>query len=468
MPNGLPDIPAARIDMKRPLIALLCIAAGLAGWGGMAWRQESAAPGKLAAASALPPPAAAKAPAISRTADALQLARSLDATAEDSRAKLLALPPGAARDLAVALYDSRFRAAKLARQKAAGATPAEDNANPFAELPPGFDPGKPSWEHLRERMLSGIPKDQPAADADPFGDSPSASTSLDLRQVSGWAALDPAAASEAILNMPAGEERGAAVNAAAKVMALSDPQAAWDLIIKSAETKLSMGARETLKLAAAKDPQAPARMASMLTASQRDSLAGALSKYHLALHDLGQTPTGEDLRQAVMAAQALPETEGRRKLAEWLANEDLAALREIAGTGPPDVSTPEGRILATRDLLAKLDPQHPEGTATLQALGTASGGGTMSPEALNATAAQLLPQLAASGHLAEAVQILPRITDSNARRETLEKLLPQWMDADPAAARAAFNAAPFTTLERERWQQHPSFLLNPEREGASP
>ena len=35
-------------------------------------------------------------------------------------------------------------------------------------------------------------------------------------------------------------------------------------------------------------------------------------------------------------------------------------------------------------------------------------------------------------------------------------------DADPAAARAAFNSAPFTALERERWQRHPAFLLNPE------
>jgi hypothetical protein len=35
------------------------------------------------------------------------------------------------------------------------------------------------------------------------------------------------------------------------------------------------------------------------------------------------------------------------------------------------------------------------------------------------------------------------------------------MDTDSAAARAAFNEAPFTALERERWQRHPAFLLHP-------
>ena len=84
------------------------------------------------------------------------------------------------------------------------------------------------------------------------------------------------------------------------------------------------------------------------------------------------------------------------------------------------------------------------------------------PVVFNAAAPRLLAQLAKAGYVKEVAPLLARIPDPQQRRTALEGILPQWMDADPAAARDAFNAAPFTALERERWQRHPSFLLNPE------
>ena len=79
-----------------------------------------------------------------------------------------------------------------------------------------------------------------------------------------------------------------------------------------------------------------------------------------------------------------------------------------------------------------------------------------------AAAPEIFAPLVRAGHVKEVGPLVEHIPDPQQRRAALESILPQWMDADPAAARAAFNAAPFTALERERWQRHPAFLLNPE------
>jgi hypothetical protein len=73
----------------------------------------------------------------------------------------------------------------------------------------------------------------------------------------------------------------------------------------------------------------------------------------------------------------------------------------------------------------------------------------------------VLPDLARKGRLAEALSLMDSVPNEDSRAAALKGLLPYWMDADPAAARAAFEAAPLTALERERWERHPAFLLNP-------
>ena len=83
------------------------------------------------------------------------------------------------------------------------------------------------------------------------------------------------------------------------------------------------------------------------------------------------------------------------------------------------------------------------------------------PESNRIAAPQVLPQLCRSGHLAGAVQLLDRVEDRDAWSRSFQAVLPYWMDADPAAARAAFNKAPLTALERERCLQHPALLLHP-------
>jgi hypothetical protein len=79
---------------------------------------------------------------------------------------------------------------------------------------------------------------------------------------------------------------------------------------------------------------------------------------------------------------------------------------------------------------------------------------------LERTAPSMIAPLASTGRLPEALQVLERIHDPAAWSTAFQNLLPAWMDADPAAARAAFNTAPLTALERERLQRLPAFLLS--------
>jgi hypothetical protein len=54
-----------------------------------------------------------------------------------------------------------------------------------------------------------------------------------------------------------------------------------------------------------------------------------------------------------------------------------------------------------------------------------------------------------------------QVRDPDAQRASLEAVLPEWLEADPAAARAAFDAAPLTALDRERWEQRMDSLRLP-------
>jgi hypothetical protein len=82
---------------------------------------------------------------------------------------------------------------------------------------------------------------------------------------------------------------------------------------------------------------------------------------------------------------------------------------------------------------------------------------------LERAAPSMIAPLARAGRISEAVQVLDHIRDPDTWSKSFQSLLPAWMDADPKAAREAFNAAPLTALERERLQRHPAFLLHPDK-----
>ncbi len=285
-----------------------------------------------------------------------------------------------------------------------------------------------------------------------------------------WAALDPAAASTAILKMPSGALRGRAVDETASVMARSDPQAAWDFVLQAGEQFPGIGsARAWVKFIGAHEGDRT-KLARGLSLTQQESLAAALTS--LARGDLNVTPgsdtraADEDVPNFVQGCLALADSPAKRQLAEALAERDsfvlFAESVEVNGATILDPSIwPEHAALAASGLLAMLDPQHSRGLSYLMELGNGSERDGHSPAALTAAAPRLLPEMARAGHVREAVELYQRIPDANVQRAALEGLLPAWMDADPQAARAAFYAAPFTALEREKWEKHPAFLLHP-------
>jgi hypothetical protein len=352
-------------------------------------------------------------------------------------------PPGTARELALALL-----AARLAPPDA----PAPD---PLAEQPEDAEPGPNAWEKLTAALQSGSvgeARDPFVAGGDLFPE---------------WTALDPAAASAAILDMPSGTARGEAVDTAAAVMARTDPQAAWDFVLKAGEKFPGIGsARAWLNFIGTREGDQPP-LAQGLSLTQQESLAAALTQLVKGSPEVSpgtESMAGDDeLAGIVTASLSLASSPARRELAEAIAERDHNALflgmgfRSFRDPG----SVPEDAALTASGLLAMLDPQHSLGLPWLTELGKGEEFSEHSPADLTAAAPRLLPAMARAGHVREAVELYRRIPDADARRAALEGLLPAWMDTDPQAARAAFHAAPFTALEREKWQRHPAFLLHP-------
>jgi hypothetical protein len=439
--------------MTLPLPLLLCAAAGFAGWWGMAWWRgaDGAAPrsdgsdlsdrsdrvSRTRPAPALSPPG--------ESARLSQLTAELAALPperlEARRAEIANWPCSTARELALLLLAVRL------------APPEEPLPDPFAPPPEETESGANEWERLAESMKRGS-----LEGADPFA-SP-------YNPIVEWAALDPAAASTAILKMPAGALRGRAVDEAASVMARSDPQAAWDFVLQAGEKFPGSGsARAWVKYIGAHEGDRT-ELARGLSLTQQESLAAALTGLTGALSDIPSSDTvaaDEDLADIVQGCLALADSPAKRKLAEALVERDHFTL--LYGSGAMNFydprSFPEHAALAASGWLATLDPQHSRGLPYLMELGNGSEWDGHSPAALSAAAPRLLPEMTRAGHVREAVELYQRIPDANVQRAALEGLLPAWMDADPQAARAAFDAAPFTALEREKWQRHPAFLLHP-------
>jgi hypothetical protein len=87
---------------------------------------------------------------------------------------------------------------------------------------------------------------------------------------------------------------------------------------------------------------------------------------------------------------------------------------------------------------------------------------------LNDTAPGLIPALARSGRLSDALDMFHRLSDPEIIKDSLEKVLPFWVEADPDGAMAALNAAPLTELERDRLKKLPVFLLHPDKKAPNP
>jgi hypothetical protein len=285
-----------------------------------------------------------------------------------------------------------------------------------------------------------------------------------------WVSLDPAAASAAILKMPACEDRTDAVNSAAEIMCPTDPAAAVKFLRDSGETHLSCGAARAWLAFAHQTKGQPADPSAVgISPAQQESMMAPLTdlvKGSAPGTDSAGSSTmmsDDELHSLVSACPRLSPGPAKEQLIE-------AIFRRMGDA--TDYSIPVSRIsreprdydiLLVNDLERSLQGSPDDATlANIKRLGANFEALETSTHVLNIAAPRILPRLARAGHITEAVELLPRITDPAVRRTALESILPDWMDTDPTAARAAFNAAPLTALEREQWEQKPAFLLHPE------
>jgi hypothetical protein len=446
----------------KQLHAVLCAAAGLAGWWGASWgegtertewtartgeeaassrsmdfmkssgRGTGGAPSGSGALSGLPAQLAAL-----RLEDAVDLAYSW--------------PESTAQSLALALLECR----RLATD------------DPFADrlAAPTGPPPKNGLEELAEKL--------PTGELDPR-------YSIDHDRLRRWAQGDPAAACAAILKMPAGESRTAAADVAAGALANHDPAAAMDLVMETGGEKFGEGAAKAWAALVLRPPgkndesNGDRRFLDRMTAAQRDNLFNALAEEVRAgrYSAVPETREGDPVpksdleRMALAVCEAGQCTPGMEAFFLQLAGHpDVAKKFQdpawIFASGV-DVRSRVVEILKA-EALADLNPSA-IGGELVEMIRNYSYNGPFqdgSTTVLDRAAPRLLPNLARSGHVAEAVQLLDNIQDRTVWRESFEAMLPYWMDADPAQARAAFARAPLTALERERWERHPAFVLNP-------
>jgi hypothetical protein len=358
------------------------------------------------------------------------------------------MPRSTARELALALIAARL------------APPDGNLPDPLTPPTEGADPAANHWRNYAEYLRRGAP-DGIAGEGDPF--------TWDGSRLRNWTELDPAAACAAILDMPAGAERGAAVDEAAEAMSRTDPQGAWEFVLAAGEKFPGRGtARAWLRFIGERSSRESPELTRGLSPTQQECLAAALTSWVKGGWDVASVSNSmaadEELPDIVIGSQALADSPARRDLAEALAERNYAAL--LSGSGGVSVSdpnrSPEHAALTTHGLLAMLDPDYSPGLPWLMELGNGGPGGAGNSALLTTAAPRLLPEMARAGHVREAVELYHRIDDPGVRQAALEGLLPAWMDDDPQAARAAFEAASFTALERERWERHPAFLLHRE------
>lgn len=423
--------------MKLPLL-LLCAAAGLSGWLGVSWLAGPARTrGSGRAAEPVTAPAAApvesEAAALrsyagprQSSARLAELAGRLERTPFSELKRLLAMveswPAGVPREMALALLHARLAPERV------------DAPGPVVNKEPG------TYEGLALALAADRESDNWNA------------------HLADWTRLDPAAARAAVLGMPPGKMRREAVDNVAEVLRHDDAAGAMAFVLESRENFLTSGTAAAWRAVAGQDAKTAAALLSKMNALQQDSLAEALAQ---ALQ--GEWVDGsagmEEVKRLAGLVFSFSGGAGKEALLRELCQRDPAAV--VSGDSGniyqmPAFFTEHAQAQAAVWEQSLLDDAPGALPGILAAV---SGGQGQSSAVLNAAAKRLLPQLARSGHVAEAVQLLQKVEDRGAWRAAFQELLPYWMDHDPAAARAALDAAPLTALERERWAQQPAFLL---------
>ena len=296
-----------------------------------------------------------------------------------------------------------------------------------------------------------------------------------------WVESDPAAAKGALHKMPPGPHRTEAVAIAAAAMAATDPAGTLEFVIKSGEQDLGPGAAAAWLKLALQEPDAIEASTGVrlfdvleqhtkaLSPQQQDSLAAALAS-RVNTTGEGMTLTTPELTRVWKFAEELTPGPGRERLARAIGEQAPEALLGQAdalwvtdgggftGIISEDPEAREAQHYAWENQ-AMTNPDYFLERMRPQASGAPVSG--LENFRLDTAAPRILPNLCRHGHVAEAVELLGKVQSPEAWRTSFNAVLPYWMEADPAAARAAFASAPLTALERERWQQHPAFLLHP-------
>lgn len=455
------------------LLTIICCAlAGLAGWWGMALCEEGA---KTVATPANTPVAAAEpveAPsAVKDTVQKLRQARPGSAeisriaallsaipndSLDDLQNELYALPPSTARQFALTLLSQLLALAK------------DPSADPSAPPPADAEPPVNAFRELEEEMAEGsITPD--------YG---SGGPGLNSQALRDWVSADPAIATAAILKMPAGTSRQSAVDIAAEVMSLTDSAGALEFVLQSGEPRPGWGTVQAwAKLITGPAPAggpatSPAEFLHRMTWEQQDSLFSRLAYAAGSFDDSNLNPNtpsgGSDLSAIARAVlQATASGPGLESFFQDLTDHHPRTAEEVLLHIHSSTQLGAVHAMALEILVAaRVQRFVDSGGEALQALGIAAWDNPRLINRLdddpvtNRVASSLAGSLANSGRLSEALQLLDSLTDPDTRHASTLSLLPAWMDADPAAARAAFNATPMTALDRERWERHPAFLLH--------
>ena len=442
------------------LSAMLCAAAGLAGWGAVAWWE-----GTRGADGAYRPDTAHEAvAAIKAAGQTLALPPSAGSSGLSRLTDLLgAMPRGEAFDLAYAWPEGTARSLALSLLGARKLATDDPFADPLA-AEDGEEPNR--FRTLAEALIQGK-----AHLRDPHGAGP------DDERLREWVHLDPGAATAAIRQMPPGEDRDFAVDAAAFEMAHDDPAAALDLVLQTGAAPGAGAAQAwaAMTMLTAEVVKNGYWYLKQLSAAQQDQLfmsvaeelgQGRVSDGREPIGGLGdaQSPLERVARSLLEAGEYGPGMEAFfHALTKY--PEAAESIRAWAAMLEMVVHKPgikRAREIITAEQAASLAGLPDSPVLLALAIGVDIPGIPLrDPAILVAAAPRMLPNLCRTGHVAEAVQVLNRLTDADAWRKSFEIVLPYWMDADPSAARAAFNAASLTALERERWQRHPAFLLHP-------
>ena len=436
----------------------LYAAAGLAGWFGVAWwqpahrsdrtaRSAPSHPSSPSYSSQNPAPLRPPAPGSAGLAavPALIAAIPNDGLAAATEA-IQKWPPGTAREFALELLKGRQAAAE----------------DPFydPDAPPE-ESGDPPYNRFRE-LAATIQQGDIMA-----GGGLHSGTFHDLVTLKEWVRMDPAAATAAILKMPPAGSRSAAVDLAVETLANGDPAAALDFYFKSGDKNLGGGTAEAWKklVLAEQDP-----------AGAPDLQRQFLDRMSRAQHDR----LFEELADSIQSrdvSDPLPDSElnllARCVLQTGEVTPGLESFFEKLSDHPQTAD----QVRQFIESCSQLSPAHEKALEILWAKNVESiaesgldpagfiRGDDFDSHSIRADHQALLDRAAPSivtkyadtGRLPEALQLLDRIHDPDAQRASLEALLPHWLEADPAVARAAFDAAPLTALERERWEQR---LLN--------